>query len=126
MKQKRDRSIDREIGARLRMLRVQRGLSQDKMAMDLGITFQMVQKYESGTCSFSSHRIVAICNILNTTPNELFKGLYAASNPHGQKLPLLSVNTTHAALQLEHLPLGVRGHIVSLIGEIHADAIGTK
>jgi len=40
--------IDRQIAARIRLARLESGMSQEKLAEALGITFQQVQKYEKG------------------------------------------------------------------------------
>lgn len=41
-------AFDRQIGRTLRTLRQSRGLSQERVAALLGVTFQQVQKYENG------------------------------------------------------------------------------
>ena len=44
----RAKAIDRHIGDRIRIRRIQRGISQEQLAVALGLTFQQVQKYERG------------------------------------------------------------------------------
>jgi transcriptional regulator with XRE-family HTH domain len=44
----RAKAIDRHIGERIRIRRVQKGISQERLAAALGLTFQQVQKYERG------------------------------------------------------------------------------
>ena len=44
----RDRQVDQHVGERLRLRRILLGLSQEKLADQLGLTFQQVQKYERG------------------------------------------------------------------------------
>ena len=41
--------IDREVGKRLRALREEAGISQTAVGEGSGITFQQVQKYETGS-----------------------------------------------------------------------------
>jgi transcriptional regulator with XRE-family HTH domain len=41
--------VDVHVGSRVRELRAKHGMSQGKLAEQLGITFQQVQKYERGT-----------------------------------------------------------------------------
>lgn len=48
MKTRQPRAIDREIAKRLRIARIAAGVTQAGAADHLGITFQQVQKYESG------------------------------------------------------------------------------
>lgn len=45
----RPRPVDGHVGARMRLRRTLLGMSQEKLAQALGLTFQQVQKYERGT-----------------------------------------------------------------------------
>ena len=49
--------IDVMVGKRIRLRRVQLGLSQTELGHKLGVTFQQVQKYENGTNRVSCSRI---------------------------------------------------------------------
>lgn len=66
--------LDKQIGGRLRALRVAKGWSQEKLGDELGLTFQQVQKYEKGTNRISGSRILKVCSLLGTTPNVLLTG----------------------------------------------------
>jgi transcriptional regulator with XRE-family HTH domain len=66
------REIDLKVGARVRMLRILKGLSQKRLADELGITFQQVQKYEGGSNRISAGRLAAIARLLGVTAAELF------------------------------------------------------
>ncbi len=57
-------SIDIEIGKRVRQARVTAGLTQTKLADQLGITFQQVQKYEKGVNRIGGGRLYKIAHIL--------------------------------------------------------------
>jgi len=39
-------AIDRHVGSRMRMRRMMLGITQEKLAEALGLTFQQIQKYE--------------------------------------------------------------------------------
>jgi transcriptional regulator with XRE-family HTH domain len=58
-------SNDRRIGQRIRLQRVERGWSQDRLAEALGLTFQQVQKYENGKNRISAGRLQEIARVLN-------------------------------------------------------------
>jgi len=47
----RDKDIDGIIGAKIRRIRQERGLTQTEVGQLLGVTFQQIQKYESGRAS---------------------------------------------------------------------------
>ena len=41
-------AIDVHVGRRLRLRRIERGMTQEKLADAFGLTFQQIQKYEKG------------------------------------------------------------------------------
>jgi transcriptional regulator with XRE-family HTH domain len=53
-------NIDVEVGRRVRVERMERGLSQTDLAKRTGVTFQQVQKYESGANRISMGRLTKI------------------------------------------------------------------
>ena len=57
-------SIDAHVGQRLRIRRSLLGMSQEKLAEAIGLTFQQVQKYERGTNRISSSRLYQFSKIL--------------------------------------------------------------
>lgn len=63
--------VDREIGARVRMWRTQRGLSQERLGNALGLTFQQVQKYEKGTNRIGGSRLTQIAAVLKVSASAL-------------------------------------------------------
>ncbi len=65
---------DKYVGRRVRMRRMMLGLSQEKLADALGLTFQQVQKYEKGTNRISASRLQAISQILDTPVHFFFDG----------------------------------------------------
>ena len=62
---KRGRSeIDVLVGRRLREARLLAGLSQGQLGAKIGVTFQAVQKYESGENRLSASRLLAVAEFL--------------------------------------------------------------
>ena len=74
MTSKQPHPIDRLVGSRVRLIRTARGLSQSRLAEDLGITFQQVQKYEKGTNRISASRLFDISRLLGVSVPELYAG----------------------------------------------------
>jgi transcriptional regulator with XRE-family HTH domain len=72
MPKRRSDKRDIEVGRRLRTYRLQRGLSQEKLADQLGVTFQQVQKYEKGTNRISAGRLQRISEVLDIPITEFF------------------------------------------------------
>lgn len=68
-----------EIGARIKTRRMLLGISQEKLAEHLGLTFQQVQKYEKGVNRVSGARIARLAEILQVSPQWLLMGHATAS-----------------------------------------------
>ena len=58
--------VDHHVGGRIRSRRLMLGMSQERLAAALGLTFQQVQKYESGANRVSASRLWEIAAILRT------------------------------------------------------------
>lgn len=56
--------FDRHVGRRIRMRRIQVGLSQERLADSLGVTFQQVQKYEKGANRITMSRMRIVSQVL--------------------------------------------------------------
>ena len=63
-KAKRATSVDVMVGERVRLQRINLGLTQGAVAGQLGVTFQQVQKYEKGTNRIGASRLQRIAQIL--------------------------------------------------------------
>lgn len=68
-------TMDLRLGARVRARRLEIGMSQERLAELLGITFQQIQKYEKGTNRMAASRLCAIASALETPVAEFFEGL---------------------------------------------------
>ena len=64
MSVKRPDPVDIEVGHRIRIERLARGLSQTALANQLGVTFQQVQKYEKGVNRVGAGRLTKIAEVL--------------------------------------------------------------
>src|SRR4051794_18368186 len=56
--------VDIHVGSRVRLRRTLLGLSQDKLARAIGVSFQQLQKYERGTNRISASRLYALSKVL--------------------------------------------------------------
>ena len=63
--------IDKQAGQKLRNLRKLKNFSQDKLGKRIGVTFQQVQKYESGVNRISTSTLYKIADALNVGVEEL-------------------------------------------------------
>ena len=57
--------IDLHVGSRVRLRRMLLGLSQEKLAEQLGLTFQQVQKYEKGINRIGASRLFDLAQVLS-------------------------------------------------------------
>ena len=56
--------IDAHVGSRVRLRRMLLGMSQEKLAEKLGLTFQQVQKYEKGINRVGASRLFELAQLL--------------------------------------------------------------
>ncbi len=67
--------IDVHVGRRVRQRRKALGVTQERLAADLGLTFQQVQKYERGANRISASKLYEIAASLSAPVNYFFDGL---------------------------------------------------
>jgi transcriptional regulator with XRE-family HTH domain len=67
--------VDLHVGARIRLRRRMQGVSQEKLADALGLTFQQVQKYERGANRVSASKLYEIAAALRAPVAYFFDGL---------------------------------------------------
>ena len=67
--------VDLHVGARIRLRRRMQGVSQEKLADALRLTFQQVQKYERGANRVSASKLYEIASALHAPVSYFFDGL---------------------------------------------------
>jgi transcriptional regulator with XRE-family HTH domain len=73
METRRADPIDQHVGRRVRMRRLMLGMTQEKLADGLNLTFQQVQKYEKGTNRISASRLQQTAHVLQVTVGFFFE-----------------------------------------------------
>jgi transcriptional regulator with XRE-family HTH domain len=76
-------ATDKHVGNRVRMRRLMLSMSQGKLADQLGLTFQQVQKYEKGTNRISASRLQQLSDILDVPISFFFEQAPEAAG-HGR------------------------------------------
>lgn len=66
-------AIDRKVGQRVRTRRLEIGMSQERLAELLGVTFQQVQKYEKGVNRIAVSRLWDISVALEMPVSRFFE-----------------------------------------------------
>ena len=74
-KKRRPQEADVYVGARARVAREARKMSQEALARELGISFQQVQKYEKGTNRITAGRLHQMAGIMGVPITFFFDGL---------------------------------------------------
>src|ERR1700710_2398415 len=64
--------LDALVGARIRVFRIHRKISQTDLADKIGVAFQQVQKYEKGANRIGASRLSRIAAALGISVGELF------------------------------------------------------
>jgi transcriptional regulator with XRE-family HTH domain len=122
--------VDIEVGSRIRLHRLQRGLSQTVLADHLGVTFQQVQKYERGVNRVGAGRLTKIAQVLGVPVGALFgmndSDVTAHNEGRGHQSPL-KLLTVPGALRLlrayGQLPDGrMRRSVLELVQTIAGDS----
>jgi transcriptional regulator with XRE-family HTH domain len=66
--------VDKHVGSRVRMRRLMLGWSQGRLAEQLELTFQQVQKYEKGSNRIGAGRLHQLSHILDVPVSFFFEG----------------------------------------------------
>lgn len=107
--------VDRHVGFRIRDLRKRLRISQERLAEELGLTFQQVQKYEKGANRVSASKLYEIARALKTSVSYFFEGLadpmseaaYGVAEPE-QAAFVHDLASTPEAAEIARLLAGMR------------------
>src|SRR5665213_1477880 len=73
--------IDQHLAEQIRSRRRAMERSQSRLAQELGVTFQQIQKYESGKNRLSAARLYEICQVFDVPIASMFEGIPSAPAP---------------------------------------------
>lgn len=80
-------AINRHVGANIRAIRLLCGMTQQQLAATIGVTFQQIQKYESGETRITAALLYHLSQIFGTNLERFFvlqgenADGYSSSNP---------------------------------------------
>ncbi len=103
---KKPHPIDIHVGGRVRLRRTMLGMSQDKLADSLGLTFQQVQKYEKGVNRIGASRVFQISRVLGV-PIQFFYDDYDAETGRSYGFAEAGIDPGAAMMELLNTPEGV-------------------
>lgn len=95
MKERFRKDFSSKIGEKIRKLRKSQGLSQSKLAEYIGVSYQQIQKYESGRSTISIDRLFEIADALKIPIISFFEENTDRVAEKGEeyKTQLLNLNT---------------------------------
>lgn len=109
--------VDIHVGKKIREARLVRGLTQSAVAKQLGLSFQQLQKYETGYNRVSASKLFELSQLLEVPPAFFFEGLGEAAEQVGSGL--MDEQTAKAVLALTSIrDEKVKSHLRSMIHEI--------
>jgi transcriptional regulator with XRE-family HTH domain len=82
--------IDKHVGTRIRGRRIGMRISQTKLGQAIGVTFQQIQKYESGTNRVGASNLFKIAKALNVDVSFFFEGMLGGDSIGGMPAMLPS------------------------------------
>ncbi|MFC3693381.1 helix-turn-helix domain-containing protein [Chenggangzhangella methanolivorans] len=117
--------VDVALGARIRVARKLSGFSQEKLAAEIGVTFQQLQKYEKGVNRCGPSRLTAIARSCGR-PIEWFYGDAETAAKDGSDAVIFTLVASDpalirdvAALSMKHRAL-VKNLVAALAGQERA------
>ena len=109
--------VDTHVGQKIREARLVRGLTQSGVAKQLGLSFQQLQKYETGYNRVSASNLFELSQLLGVQPSYFFDGLASGEAP--VEPALMDDQTAKAVLALTSIQdEKVKNHLRSMIHEI--------
>lgn len=76
--------VDIHVGRQLRLARELAGLTQTDIGKDLGMSFQVVQKYEQGEIRVSASRLFQLAMLLGRPVGYFFEGFDTGDQARGE------------------------------------------
>jgi transcriptional regulator with XRE-family HTH domain len=110
--------VDRQVGERMRRRRILLGLTQDQVADALGISYQQIQKYETGANRISAGRLAQIAEVLEVQPGWFFGAVEAADAPASSSRAVIELVRNFSRIEDER----VRAHLTALIRSLAGQA----
>lgn len=106
-------AVDIHVGSRIKMLRVLRDKSQSDLAEALGLTFQQIQKYETGHNRISASKLWKLCEYLGVGASYFFEGL------RPEPIPSMdwANDEVKVVADLRRMDTGLRASIIKMIDE---------
>ncbi len=123
--------IDTHVAQRLRLRRELAGYTQDRLGQAIGVSFQMIQKYEHGASRVGASRLMKIAKVLEVPVAWFFEG-FTPLTPElslAQPKATLDDSVLHKKETLDllkayyALPDPLRKHVLAMVREMNNTAL---
>jgi transcriptional regulator with XRE-family HTH domain len=114
---------DKAIGARIRLNRMAKKISQTDLGELLGVSFQQVQKYEKGVNRIGSGRIKEVATHLGVTTNDLL-GMDDSETSTGDLDEVIAFLTKPQGFRLARLMMKMTAEQRRLLADFIENMIG--
>jgi transcriptional regulator with XRE-family HTH domain len=111
--------IDLHVGKEMRVFRTLKGMSQERLARELGVTFQQIQKYERGSNRVSASMLYRAAQALKVPISAFFEGLEGSRA--GLRAQVVDRFSLAMLAELDELPPQVRDTVRALIRSLAKD-----
>lgn len=120
-----EKEVDTFIGKRLRLRRIEFGLSQETLGKLIGVTFQQIQKYEKGINHLSAAKLYLFSKVLHVDVSYFYTELLPHPEGSTDDIMLVLGNQNHhhrATLEImkgfNYVSAPVQHALANLISEI--------
>jgi len=117
-------TVDRQVGDRMRRRRILLGLTQDQLADALGISYQQIQKYETGANRISAGRLAQIAEVLEVQPGWFFGAPEKVESAGGSSRAVIDLVRNFSRIEDERVRTHLMALVRSLAGRGEEDAEG--
>lgn len=112
--------VDVHVGRKVKELRTLRNLTQQNVANSLNISFQQLQKYETGGNRISASRLYELARLLNVQTPYFFEGLAGEKTDANSTIDVEGFKIAALIAKIKNVKL--KTHIRTLIAELATDS----
>lgn len=107
--------IDLHVGKRMHLRRTMMGMSQERLATELGITFQQVQKYEKGLNRIGASRLWDIAQVLGVGVEFFYEDLDESSRDKSPRKISTHLQLSDGAEEVFDIDAWLRKDVIELV-----------
>ena len=96
------RSLNKFIGAKLKLRRTLLGLTQEQLASECGLTYQQIHNYESGRSNISTARLMEFTELLETSLYWFLDGIDAPTTTEAEPRSIIEGEDAARLLSIFH------------------------